>query len=99
MAPLKEPPMSAALAAPAYTPPRAPDFFVQTPVSLLRCGRLTPTQKTTYEVLLSYAGDDGWTSVGQLRLAAEVGVSERTLRTTLHELEAAGLVEARRRGQ
>lgn len=89
----------AAAAAPAYTPPAAPDFFIQTPVSLVRCRALTPTQKTTYEVLLSYADADGWTSVGQVRLAVEVGVSERTLRTTLHELQAAGLVEARRRGQ
>lgn len=85
--------------APGYSPPAHPDFFVQTPVSVVRCRGLTPIQKTTYEVLLSYADADGCARPGQLRLAAEVGCSERTIRTALQALAAAGLVAVRRRGQ
>ncbi len=47
--------MPALAYAAGYTPPAHPDFFVQTPVSLLRCRNLTPVQKTTYDVLCSYA--------------------------------------------
>ncbi len=82
-----------------YTPPAQPDFFVQTPVSVVRCRTLTPIQKTTYDVLRSYADADGYAYLGQTRLAAEVGCSERTVRTAVHNLVAAGLVSLRRRGQ
>jgi DNA-binding transcriptional ArsR family regulator len=82
-----------------YDPPATPDFFVQAPTSLVRCRTLTPVQKTIYEVLLSYANAQGGAELGQVRLAAEVGVSERTLRSHLPGLMAAGLVSVRRRGQ
>jgi len=82
-----------------YTSPAHPDFFVQAPVSIVRCRSLTPVQKTTYEVLLSYADADGCARPGQLRLAAEVGCSERTIRAAVQALVAAGLVAVRRRGQ
>jgi hypothetical protein len=83
----------------AYTPPAQPDFFVQTPVSVVRCRTLTPVQKTTYDVLCSYADATGTAYLGQARLAAEVGCSERTVRDAVHILVAAGLVAVRRRGQ
>jgi biotin operon repressor len=83
----------------AYTPPAQPDFFVQTPVSVVRCRTLTPVQKTTYDVLRSYADATGTAYLGQARLAAEVGCSERTVRDAVHHLAAAGLVAVRRRGQ
>ena len=82
-----------------YTPPPVPDFFVQAPVSVVRCRTLTPTEKTTYEVLLSYADADGVARPGQARLAAEVGVSAPTVRAALRALAAAGLIIPRRRGQ
>ena len=85
--------------APGYSPPAHPDFFVQAPVSIVRCRSLTPVQKTTYEVLLSYGDADGCARPGQIRLAAEVGCSERTIRAALAALVAAGLVTVRRRGQ
>jgi hypothetical protein len=82
-----------------YTPPAQPDFFVQTPVSIVRCRTLTPVQKTTYDVLRSYADNTGTAYLGQARLAAEVGCSERTVRNAVYALAAAGLVAVRRRGQ
>ncbi len=86
-------------AARRYTPPPVPDFFVQSPVSVVRCRTLTPTEKTTYEVLLSYADAHGMAHPGQARLAAEVGVSAPTVRAALRVLAAAGLIIPRRRGQ
>ncbi len=86
-------------AARRYTPPPEPDFFVQAPVSVVRCRTLTPTEKTTYEVLLSYADAEGWARPGQARLAAEVGVSIPTVRAALQALAAADLIAPRRRGQ
>jgi hypothetical protein len=83
----------------AYTPPAQPDFFVQTPVSVVRSRTLTPVQKTTYDVLRSYADATGTAYLGQARLAAEVGCSERTVRDAVHTLATAGLVAVRRRGQ
>ena len=82
-----------------YTPPAQPDFFVQTPVSVVRCRTLTPVQKTTYDVLCSYADATDTAYLGLARLAAEVGCSERTVRDAVHMLAAAGLVTVRRRGQ
>jgi DNA-binding transcriptional ArsR family regulator len=68
-------------------------------VSVVRCRTLTPTEKTTYEVLLSYADAHGMAHPGQARLAAEVGVSAPTVRAALRALAAAGLITPRRRGQ
>src|SRR3982751_6788110 len=85
--------------APGYAPPAQPEFFVQAPLSVVRCRTLPPTAKTTYDVLLSYRDPSDLAYPGQARLAAEVGVSEPTLRRALRLLEAAGLIEPTRRGQ
>jgi hypothetical protein len=90
---------SPSLCASGYSPPALPDFFVQTPVSLVRCRSLTPVAKVTYDVLLSYRDSTGYAYPGQARLAAEVGVSEPTLRRALRLLVSASLVEPTRRGQ
>ncbi len=82
-----------------YTPPAQPEFFVQAPLSVVRCPTLSPVAKTTYDVLLSYRDRHGLAYPGQARLAAEVGVSEPTLRRALARLAAEGLVEPTRRGQ
>ncbi len=82
-----------------YTPPAQPDFFVQTPVSVVRCRDLTPIQKTTYDVLRSYADAAGTAYLGQVRLAAEVGCGERSVRAAVQALALAGLLTVRRRGQ
>ncbi len=83
----------------AYTPPAQPEFFIQAPLSVVRCPTLSPVAKTTYDVLLSYRDPSDLAYPGQARLAAEVGVSEPTLRRALRLLETAGLVEPIRRGQ
>lgn len=83
----------------AYTPPAHPDFFVQAPISVIRARNLTPVEKTTYAVLRSYADSEGNAYLGQVRLAAEVGVSERTVRTVVQTLVAVGLITRRQRGQ
>ncbi len=90
---------SPSLCASGYTPPALPDFFVQTPVHVVRCRSLPPVAKTTYDVLLSYRNAAGLAYPGQARLAAEVGVSEPTVRRALRLLAAVGLVEPQRRGQ
>lgn len=85
--------------APGYLPPAQPEFFVQSPVSVVRCRTLPPVAKTTYEVLLSYRDKEHLARPGQTRLAAEVGVSEPTLRRALRLLATVGLIEPIRRGQ
>src|SRR3954465_5856503 len=91
--------MPSSSCASGYTPPAQPEFFVQAPLSVVRCPTLSPVAKTTYDVLLSYRDPSDLAYPGQARLAAEVGVSEPTVRRALRLLEVAGLVEPIRRGQ
>lgn len=54
--------------------------------------------KLAYMLLLSYAWQKGSCFPGQQRMCDDMGVSVRSLRNYLRELESAGLVVTKRRG-
>jgi len=72
--------------------------FTQIPNLVLRRSDLQPGAKLTYMVLLSYAWQQDHAYPGQDRLAVDMGVSERSVRTYLKELQDSDLVTIRRRG-
>jgi len=72
--------------------------FTQIPNLVLRRPGLPPGAKLTYMVLLSYAWQKDSAYPGQDRLAADMGVSERSVVTYLKQLVESGLVTIRRRG-
>lgn len=72
--------------------------FTQIPNQVLRRADLPPGAKLTYMVLLSYAWQKDSCYPGQDRLAADMGVSERSVVTYLKQLQKARLVTVRRRG-
>lgn len=72
--------------------------FTQIPNLVLRRSDLQPGAKLTYMVLLSYAWQQDHAYPGQDRLAADMGVSERSVITYLKQLQDSGLVTVRRRG-
>ncbi len=72
--------------------------FTQIPNGILRRADLQPGAKLTYMVLLSYAWQKDHAYPGQDRLAADMGVSERSVITYLKQLQERGLVTVRRRG-
>jgi hypothetical protein len=72
--------------------------FTQIPNLVLRRSDLQPGAKLTYMVLLSYAWQQDHAYPGQDRLAADMGVSERSVITYLKQLQETGLVTIRRRG-
>jgi hypothetical protein len=72
--------------------------FTQIPNLVLRRSDLQPGAKLTYMVLLSYAWQQDHAYPGQDRLAVDMGVTERSVRTYLKELQESGLITIRRRG-
>ena len=72
--------------------------FTQIPNLVLRRSDLPPGAKLTYMALLSYAWDKDHAYPGQDRLAADMGVSERSVITYLKQLVDAGLITINRRG-
>ncbi len=81
-----------------YDPELGPGYFVQTRSDFLRFPGFSPTAKVLYLVLCSYAGAgaDAWP--GQVRLAGECGVSERTIRDVTSDLVRAGLLTVKQQG-
>src|SRR5919199_1264179 len=73
--------------------------FTQIPNSVLRRKGLSPGAKLTYMGLLSYAWTKESCFPGQARLGEDLGLSERSIRTFLAELEKHGLLKITRRGQ
>jgi hypothetical protein len=65
---------------------------------LLRRAEIGHGAKLTYARLCQYAGRDGRCYPSQRTLARELGVSDRSVRDYLGELETNGLVERERRG-
>ena len=53
----------------------------------------------TFAMLLSYAWQNDYCFPGQERLAKDLGLSDRSVRTHLKSLEAIGLLAIQRRGQ
>jgi DNA-binding transcriptional ArsR family regulator len=73
--------------------------FTQVPNFLLRSKTLSAGDKMTFAMLLSYAWQNDFCFPGQERLAEDLGISDRSVRTHLKALEAAKLLAIRRRGQ
>jgi DNA-binding transcriptional ArsR family regulator len=73
--------------------------FTQVPNFLLRSKSLSPGDKMTFAMLLSYAWQNDHCFPGQERLAADLGLTDRSVRTHLKSLERHRLLAIRRRGQ
>jgi hypothetical protein len=72
--------------------------FAALPYKVLRDTRLSAGARISYAVLLSYAWQDEATFAGQARMATDVGVKQRQLRTYLKELEHHGYIRIKRQG-
>lgn len=73
--------------------------FTQVPNFLLRSRKLSAGDKVTFAMLLSYAWQNDFCFPGQARLAEDMGITDRSVRSHLKALEAANLLVIRRRGQ
>jgi hypothetical protein len=73
-------------------------YYVQVPSAFMRSPKFSATAKVLYGVLLSYAGQRCVAWPGQETLCEAVGVSPKTLRNAIAELEASGLVIPKRNG-
>ena len=72
--------------------------FTQVPNHILYNGKLSPGAKLTYAMLLKYAWQNDYCFPGQETLAKDMGVSDRSVRTYLQELEKADFVTIKQRG-
>src|ERR1700676_96081 len=72
--------------------------FTQVPNFILTNKELSVGAKLAYAMLLKYAWGDDACFPGQAKLAEDMGSAERSIRTYLKELEAAGLLEKKKRG-
>ncbi len=72
--------------------------FTQVPNVVLRNPSISMGAKVAYGVLLSYAWQDGSCFPGQERMARDMGVTARSVRTYLAELEKAGIIDIVQRG-
>ena len=73
--------------------------FTQVPNFLLKSKKLSAGDKMTFAMLLSYAWQNDFCFPGQERLAEDMGLSDRSVRTHLKSLESNGLLTIQRRGQ
>src|SRR3990167_2520785 len=73
--------------------------FTQVPNFLLRSKKLSAGDKMTFAMLLSYAWQNDYCFPGQQRLAQDLGLTDRSVRTHLKSLEAITLLAIKRRGQ
>jgi DNA-binding transcriptional ArsR family regulator len=73
--------------------------FTQVPNFLLKSKKLSSGDKMTFAMLLSYAWQNDFCFPGQERLAEDLGLSDRSVRTHLKALEANALLVIKRRGQ
>jgi DNA-binding transcriptional ArsR family regulator len=73
--------------------------FTQVPNFLLKSKNLSAGDKMTFAMLLSYAWQNDFCFPGQQRLAQDLGLSDRSVRTHLKSLEVRGLLAIQRRGQ
>lgn len=72
--------------------------FTMVPNVVLLDGDMSMGARMVYAQLLHYAREKEEAWPGQARLAAQLGCSERSLRTYIGELEEAELIRSRRRG-
>jgi hypothetical protein len=72
--------------------------FTQVPNFVLTKKEISVGAKLAYAMLLKYAWNNDACFPGQVKLAEDMGAGERSVRTYLKELEAAGLLEIKQRG-
>ena len=72
--------------------------FTQVPNFILRSSNLSMGAKMTYAMLLSYAWQNDFCFPGQETLAADIGVSKRSVVSFIKELQASECVSVKRRG-
>ena len=73
--------------------------FTQVPNFILKSKKLTAGDKMTFAMLLSYAWQKDFCYPGQKRLAEDLGLTDRSVRTHIKSLETVGLLEIKRPGQ
>lgn len=73
--------------------------FTQVPNFLLKSKKLSAGDKLAFAMLLSYAWQNDFCFPGQQRLAQDMGITDRSVRTHLKALEAQGLLAIKQRGQ
>ncbi|HLL26915.1 MAG TPA: helix-turn-helix domain-containing protein [Xanthobacteraceae bacterium] len=73
--------------------------FTQVPNFLLKSRKLSSGDKMAFAMLLSYAWQNDFCFPGQERLAHDMGLTGRSVRTHLKSLEANGLLTIQQRGQ
>ena len=67
--------------------------FTKLDNNILKDPNLTAQAKILYAVLVSYCWDSGYCYPGQMQLASELGVSDRSIRNWLKSLEKYGLIK------
>jgi Helix-turn-helix domain len=72
--------------------------FTQVPNFILTKKDISVGAKLAYAMLLKYAWGDDACFPGQVKLADDMGATDRSVRTYLKELEAAGALEVIQRG-
>lgn len=72
--------------------------FTQVPNHVLESSKISPGAKLAYAMLLKYAWQNNFCFPGQQRLGRDMGVTDRSVRTYLQELELNQLVQIKRRG-
>jgi len=72
--------------------------FTQVPNFILTNAHISVGAKLAYAMLLKYAWQDDACFPGQVKLAEDMGATDRSVRTYLKELEAAELLEIKQRG-
>lgn len=72
--------------------------FTQVPNFILTNKDLSVGAKLAYAMLLKYAWQDDYCFPGQQKLSEDMGAGERSIRTYLNELEAAGFLEVKQQG-
>jgi len=72
--------------------------FTQVPNFVLTRKNISVGAKLAYAMLLKYAWGDDACFPGQVKLAEDMGATDRSVRTYLKELESAELLEIKQRG-
>jgi hypothetical protein len=72
--------------------------FTQLPNYILRDKKLSFGARLTFAVLLSYAWQEDSCFPGQLRLAKDLGTTDRSIRTFLNELRDQGYISWKQQG-
>ncbi len=73
--------------------------FTQVPNFILKSKKLSSGDKMAFAMLLCYAWQNDYCFPGQERLAEDLGVTDRSVRTNLKALEEQGLLVIKRRAQ